>query len=491
MKSVIIVGFDGLQPAQVTPERMLNLSTMAADGVVFDDHHSVFPTMTRVNLASIHTGCYPGRHGLAANNIVVRELDPTRPITLNRQNLTEVAEKTGQMLLAQTLGEILAANGRELVAVSIGGQGGMFMQNPHAERIGGASVHFKFTLPDALHDEIVFRFGPWPAGPDIDIGLVDIPVSDLLGRAVDVLTDYVVEEREPAVSVLWCSQPDAAQHTAGVGSTLAEDALLQADEQLGRLLEWLAMTGRDAETDVIVLSDHGYSTVSSTIDIRSIVRESGFPDDRQPGGVTVVPNGGAVLFYVHDRDPATADRLAEWLMGQPWCGPIVGAAALGPIKGVLPAALVGTDGPRAPDLAMSFAWDSEPSSNGYAGHVASTNTYAGDHGSMSRQEVHNVLIARGPSFKQGARVTNATGNVDIAPTVLCILGLPGVAGMDGRVLDEALARRPEHEPHERTTRIHEAKRAIGARVYRQKIALSTVGSTPYVNYGRAWLTEDR
>ena len=178
-------------------------------------------------------------------------------------------------------------------------------------------------------------------------------------------------------------------------------------------------------------------------------------------------------------------------MGQPWCGPIVGAAAVGPIKGVLPAALVGTDGPRAPDLAMSFAWDSAPRSNGYAGHVASTNTYAGDHGSMSRQEVHNVLIARGPSFKQGARVTNATGNVDIAPTVLCILGLPGVAGMDGRVLDEALARRPEHEPHERTTRIHEAKRAIGARVYRQKIALSTVGSTPYVNYGRASLTEDR
>lgn len=488
MSSVIIVGFDGLQPAQVTPERMPNLSAMAAEGVVFENHHSVFPTMTRVNLASIHTGCYPGRHGLAANNIVVRELDPTRPITLKREDLTEVAEKTGQILLAPTLGEILAANRRELVSVSIAGRGGTFMQNPHAERVGGASIHFKFTMPGALHDEIVSRFGPWPAGPDIDEGLRDVPVSELMGRAIDVLTQYVLEERESAVSVLWCSQPDAAQHPAGVGSPLAENSLRQSDEQFGKLLDWLDSTGRTAETDLIVLSDHGYSTVSSTIDIRTAVRQAGFPNRGEPGGVTVVPNGGAVLFYVHERDPATTDRLAKWLMGQPWCGAIVGAAAVGPIEGVLPAALVGADGSRAPDLALSFAWDSEPSTADYAGHVASTNAYAGDHGSMSRQEVNNVLVARGPSFKRGARVANSTGNVDVAPTVLSILGLHGSDAMDGRVLEEALARGPEHIP-EWTTSVHEAQRKVTSQGYRQEIALSTVGTTGYADYGRAWSTE--
>ena len=205
-----------------------------------------------------------------------------------------------------------------------------------------------------------------------------------------------------------------------------------------------------------------------------------------PGGVTVVPNGGAVLFYVHERERATADRLARWLMGQPWCGPIVVSQVVGGIEGALPAALVGAEGPRAPDLAMSFAWDSEPNAEGYLSHVVSTNPHAADHGSLSTHEVRNVLIARGPSFKRGARVQTPSGNVDVAPTVLDILGLPGADGMDGRVLHEALARGPDQGPPEWTTDIHTAERKVSAGVYRQEIAVSKVGAAHYPDYGRGW-----
>ena len=484
-RSVIIVGFDGLQPAQVTPERMPNLSAMAADGVLFENHHSVFPTVTRVNLASIHTGCYPGTHGLAANNIVVRELDPTRVLTLNRRDLTEVAAKTGRMLLAPTLGEILGAEGSELIAVGIGGTGGAFMQNPHAETVGGAAVHFKLTMPGGLHDEIISRFGPWPKGPDVETGAVDVSVSAQMGRAVDVLTQYFIEERAPAVSVLWCSQPDGAQHPAGVGSELAERALFEADEQFGRLLDWLDRTGRERQTDVIVLSDHGYSTVSATVDVSQALGEAGFPGPGRPGGVTVASSGGAVLFYLAEQERVVADRLTEWLMGQPWCGTVVTSQAVGPIGGALPAALVGAEGDRAPDLAMSFVWDSEPNAAGYKGHVTSTSKHVADHGSLSRQEVNNVLVARGPSFRRGLSVRAPTSNVDVAPTVLSILGLPGAEGMDGRALHEAFARGPDGPP-ESTTEVHEAQRRVGSGVYRQEISVATVGATTYADYGRGW-----
>ena len=58
---------------------------------------------------------------------------------------------------------------------------------------------------------------------------------------------------------------------------------------------------------------------------------------------------------------------------------------------------------------------------------------------MSRHELRNTLIARGPSWIRSTVVDTPTGNIDVAPTILHLLGLPGGNGMDGRVLHEALA----------------------------------------------------
>ena len=102
MSSVLIVVFDGLQPSQVTPRRMPNLAAFASSGVAFQDHHAVFPTVTRVNAVSMLTGRYPGGHGLTANNLVVREFDPDRAIPAMRPQLAEVTKKTGKLLLAPT-----------------------------------------------------------------------------------------------------------------------------------------------------------------------------------------------------------------------------------------------------------------------------------------------------------------------------------------------------------------------------------------------------
>ena len=43
MTSVLIVVFDGLQPAQVRPDLMPNLSRFADEGVFFENHHPGVP----------------------------------------------------------------------------------------------------------------------------------------------------------------------------------------------------------------------------------------------------------------------------------------------------------------------------------------------------------------------------------------------------------------------------------------------------------------
>ena len=93
MNPVVVVVFDGLQPGQVTPRLMPNLARFAAEGVVGDNHHAVFPTVTRANVASIVTGCQPGANGLTGNMLVIPEYDPHRAVNALEPELSRAAAR--------------------------------------------------------------------------------------------------------------------------------------------------------------------------------------------------------------------------------------------------------------------------------------------------------------------------------------------------------------------------------------------------------------
>lgn len=487
MSSVLVFVFDGLQPAQVNSSLMPNLWDFSAGGVAFANHHSVFPTVTRVNVASIVTGMNPGGHGLAGNRLLIRDFNPHSAIPALEPNLAEVAKAGVPVLLASTLAEILSRQGKEYVAIGVGTSGNAYLQNPTACDSSGATIHPSFALPKGLHESLIDRFGPWPEESH--------PNTPRLAHAMRILTEYVLPERKPAVSLIWASEPDKSQHYAGVGSSLSDTAIREADAQFGDLMQWLRDTGRADDTDVIVLSDHGYSTISESVNVEALVREAGFPAISETGGesngVVVAQNGGAVLLYTQPRDLDTAQRLADWLMAQPWCGAITASDGVVGIPGTLPAALVGNQGPRAPELTVSFRWDASPNEAGYKGKVYSTygEPGTGQHGSMSPHEIRNILFASGPSFKSALKMDIPSGNLDIAPTILKILGIEGERGMDGRVLEEALAGGSGTGDVEWSTDSHHAERGLAGDVYRQQIKVSRVGTTNYVDEGGRILTD--
>ena len=486
MTRVLIAAFDGLQPSQIRPDLSPNLAEFAAGGVTFARNHPVFPTVTRINVASLVTGRHPGRHGLAGNTVVMRDYDPNSILEAMEPQLARVAKQTGDVLLVPTLADILHDHGHEFVAVGVGTSGNAYVQNPCAETHGGATIHPEFCLPRGLHEEIVQRFGPWPAK--------ETPNVPQMEHGARVLTEYVLAERSPALALIWFSEPDSSNHKAGVGSTLSNRALAAADEQFGRIIEWLKRNGNLDETDVIVVSDHGYATISNVVDIETELRAADFsressrhsrgrgnPEKNKPGGVLVAPNGGAVLFYAHESDPSTVERLAAWLSTHPWCGALLAAERVGPVPGTLQASTANIDGLRSPDLTMSFAWNSAPNAAGFPGHTASAggSVGVGTHGGMSQHELRNTLIARGPNWKTSTVVDTPTGNVDIAPTILHLLGLPGGDDMDGRVLYEALSDGAPPSDVEPSTVTHSSE--LGD--YRQYVTVTTVGNSVYLDEG--------
>ena len=130
MSQVLIVVFDGLQPAQVIPQLMPNLAGWAGEGVTFARNHPVFPTVTRANAASLVTGSYPGVHGLAANNMVFPEYDPYQAVAVLQPNLAAIAESGHKILLAPTLADILSQQGQEYVAIGVGTSGNAYVHIP-------------------------------------------------------------------------------------------------------------------------------------------------------------------------------------------------------------------------------------------------------------------------------------------------------------------------------------------------------------------------
>ena len=106
---------------------------------------------------------------------------------------------------------------------------------------------------------------------------------------------------------------------------------------------------------------------------------------------------------------------------------------------------------------------------------------------MSQHEMLGILFVRGPSFKQSIVLDSPSGNVDVAPTILRILGITTAEAMDGRPLSEALDGWPNHNSVDRSTKVYKAERRVDGGVYQQQITVSRVGSTTYVDDGFASL----
>jgi hypothetical protein len=148
------------------------------------------------------------------------------------------------------------------------------------------------------------------------------------------------------------------------------------------------------------------------------------------------------MVYLEDGDPERTAGLVAALRRCEAVGPIfTGARGTPVVPGTCPLAAVGLDGVFAPDIMFSPRWDRRENAFGYAGGAWSLyplSTKAASHGSISPWDVRNTLIAAGPSFKRGLVSDVPAGNQDIAPTLLHTLGLTVPAGLDGRVLHEAL-----------------------------------------------------
>ena len=467
----LLIVLDGLRPDYVTPELMPNLHALGARGIVFTNHHAVYPTVTRVNASSISTGAYPETHGLMGNSVFFPAVDPTRFLsTGERENLLRINEsEQGDLLLAPTLGETLDRSGVRLLAVSSGSSGSAFLLNHTVA--GGGIIHHDYALPPSLEARVREELGgvPEPGTPN----------AARNRYVVDAFLTIGLREVDPTVTLMWLSDPDTTAHAHGIGHPTSNAALSRIDEEIGRIQGGLADAGLLETVNIWVTSDHGFSTHTGSIDLGALLAP--FQGTREDGSPRIVAGSGAI--YVRDGDRAVIAEIVSTLQQTEEVGAIFTPAASpgdveGSVAGTLAFEVARWTHGRSADILFSPSWTAMENEHGYPGTTASGGV-AG-HGSSSPYDIHNTLIAAGPDLKQGMAISVPTGNVDFAPTLLSLLGLGVPPSMQGRVLREAARDGPDPSSIDVESVVHRAEIESGD--YRLTAHSSIVDGRRYLDH---------
>jgi arylsulfatase A-like enzyme len=522
-QNIILFVADGLRAAAVTPERTPTFAGIRDKGVNFSNSHSVYPTITTSNASVIATGHLIGDTGDFGNvfytGFPVASADRTvTPFIQNNAVLSELNQHHGGNFIAER-SIMAAAREKGYFTAALGKVGPVGIHD--LTQLDGKTTIF-FDDDTGKKNGIVLR-------PDIVEMLKKAGLAlETPGRAqrenpgkatniiqqkyyrdivTRVLLPYFKENKKPFMLLYWSSDPDGTQHSQrdsvnelvpGINGPTSLAALKVADDDLAAIVASLRELGLEADTNIFITADHGFSTVSkqSKTSPAAKLKYDKVPEGQLPPGFLAIdlahalglplhepsPEGPAVDYKAgrHPRrssasvgnDPAKPDiviganggndliylpqgnaktlvrQVVKVLLAQDYASGVFVRDDLGPIPGTLPLSKIGLKGnARTPTPAIVVNFRSEATGCGQplfcSATVSDTNLLQGQghHGSFSRADTGNFMAAIGPAFKTGFNDTAPVGNADIAPTFEKILGmsLPPIGKLRGRALTEALA----------------------------------------------------
>ena len=564
-RNVVLFVPDGLRSELVAPETTPNLAAFAAAGVRFANSHAVYPTVTMVNAAAFATGHQPGDTGVYAGSVYVGEPvaaggGSVVPSLEDDPTLAELDARYNGLVGEQTL--VASAIEAGYSTAVVGKYGPVALQVParlrertvliddRTGRPGGIAVPAAIASRMARSGLAVLAPGRGDNGDAGNLrerGTRSTNAGQQTWFAA-VTTRAILPElksrHKPFLLIYWSRDPDGTQHNHGdshrslepgtTGPTVMA-AVRDADRAFGELLESIDALGLRDSTDIIVASDHGFSTITLDSATSAAARQSyrgvapkqlphgflaldlgealGLPvreadgeravlaagshpeegsallghDPDRPVAVVAANGGTDAIYLPGDAAAALAARIVEYLLGQDYVGGLFVDDRFGTIPGTLPLSAIGLSGaartPR-PAIVVSFRSASIGCPNVLlcTALVADTPLLPGQgaHGSLGRADTANFIAAAGPGFRRGYVDLMPASNVDVGRTMAALLGLRvGTRGRaTGRVLSESLAGGSE-APFTRET-VRGVATAAGLAT---EIVLQRVGETRYVTAG--------
>ncbi len=276
--------------------------------------------------------------------------------------------------------------------------------------------------------------GPWPGGggplywKPFDSR---IPEMTKVEQALDWLQ---IEEscQRPRFVTMWFHGADHPGHVHGPGSKEVKRSLREQDRAIARLWDGLSKAGLRDSTTLVFLSDHGMAAPTSSVDLATQLAEAGVE-------ASVFGIGG---FATVNLEPPSVLNRAKALSA------IREAGLRGYLREEVPASLA-VDHERFGDIVVLA-----PSSTAI---VRPGVDLRGFHGyEPSDPAMAAFLVVLGPGVAAG-QVLPRVRSIDVAPTVLALLGVEVPKWMEGKPIPALETAYREATPPERFAKLHGCK----------------------------------
>jgi arylsulfatase A-like enzyme len=490
---VVLCVWDGMRPDFITPEITPTLDALARSGTFFANNHSFFITTTEVNGTVLATGAVPRRSGIVANREYRPLINLVKPVDTQGTHTIRVGDALANdhYINALTVAEIVQNAGYRTTVAGTKPVGLLHDRHTDRSKTHGSIVLFAGrTYPSTFLQTITAALGKFPDTPPTAVTLEETkPNTAQNAWTTRALTEILWRDGVPKYSVLWLGDPDFSQHLTAPGHPTAVAAIRNSDSNLATVLAALENKGVREKTNIFVVSDHGFSTIERTVDVVAVLKKAGIAAHKEfkvapsRDDALVVNTGGCTMIYVMGRSKPTVEKIVDVIQHGEFAGPIFTREGL---PGTFPLSHGRFDSPDAADIVFSFR--PLPGVNKYGApgliYGEGKRPGGGTHGTLGKSDVNNTLVAAGPDIRAGLRSDLPSGNIDVVPTMLHLLGLPPPAPLDGRILREALASE-QRDPAAPAIQWLRAERKLGDKTWRQWIQTSSFAGSVYFDQGDA------
>jgi predicted AlkP superfamily pyrophosphatase or phosphodiesterase len=407
-EKVVLVSIDGfrpdfyLNPAFDTPL----LKSLAKNGAHAEAMEPVFPSVTYPNHTTLVTGVYPQEHGILSNTKFNWKEGPTSEWYWYVKDLKSKA-----------LWDYLS------------------MKN-----LKSASIHWPVTVGASIDYLIpeIFEVKPWTEGEVWDIvdkhstkGLQSeinraLKLEKYIGQETAdhwaaKAGNYIYKKYSPNLLAVHLTMIDKIQHKKGRASKELLNELRLMEQKLENLIKDL-----DSNTCLLIVGDHGFKNYTKRLNINTLFVKKGWVELNKKGKIKswkVIgrKSGAQASIYIKDKsmEKEVWDYLEKYSEGKFIMVP----------KSELKKLKTGGEASFAISAAKGFSIG-----RSLEGEAVKTHEVRGQHGYLPYgDEIQTGFIAKGCGERKGKNLGRIK-NVQVAPTVLNILGVKDVS-LPARALD--------------------------------------------------------
>jgi predicted AlkP superfamily pyrophosphatase or phosphodiesterase len=405
-KHVIFITVDGFRPDFYLDSQYQtpNLHALMKDGAYAKGVNSVFPAVTYPSHITIVTGVQPAKHGVFYNNMFTPDGAKQQPYwqdsSIHVPTIWKAAKAKG-MTVASLYWPVSANAPVDYNIPDIGSL--------------GDGIREQYSLPQGFYAEVKKEV----------FGVVD-KIDHGKNQNIAKIAAYVIKKSKPELMTIHVFAADGAQHAVGRNGAQVLQAVADADEAVGIIIDALKTAGIWDSTVLMVGGDHGFYDIKKTIAPNVWLKEAGLINDLKTGDWKAQFNsaGGSAFLYLKDpADKATAAKVQELLAAQP--------DSVKQYYRVISREQINKGGYN-PNVAFALTAEHDAAFSGASTGEALKAGKGGTHGHFpDTRNIQTGLVVHGPGIRKGAVIAEMNLR-DMTPIMVKLLGI-SFPKVDGKI----------------------------------------------------------